>query len=177
MLIHNVKCVCPKARVMSALVRYIDEKFENWVQHLKWMPSPLQTLKQPAAHTHWAVSNALWSEQRSARLASVITECNICVWPEGYRDLAAQAWPAGSSEHPCSAVMKRLGSEGISAQEKEETNAKPEVLAERSLAVHEHKSTMRVCHFTAHLPRPLVMSTSPLSILPLLPLAEVVLSR
>lgn len=29
MLIHNVKCVCPKARVMSALVRYIDEKFEN----------------------------------------------------------------------------------------------------------------------------------------------------
>lgn len=71
--------------------------------------------------------------------------------------------------------MKRLGSEGISAQEKEETNAKAEVLAEMSLAVQEHESSMGLCHFTAHFPRPLVMSTSPLSILPLLPLPQAVL--
>lgn len=72
--------------------------------------------------------------------------------------------------------MKRLGSEGSSAQEKEETNAKAEVLAERSLAVQEQEFSMECCHFTAHLSRPLVMSTSPLSILPLLPLAQPVLS-
>lgn len=63
-----------------------------------------------------------WSEQGSAGLANVITECNICVWPEGYRDLAAQAWPAGCRKHRLLAVMNHLGSNGTVAQEKVESN-------------------------------------------------------
>lgn len=73
--------------------------------------------------THWAVRFSYWSEQGSAGLANVITECNICVWPEGYRDLAAQAWPAGCRKHRLLAVMNRLGSNGTAAQEKVESNA------------------------------------------------------
>ncbi len=72
--------------------------------------------------THWAVRFSYWSEQGSAGLANVITECNICVWPESYRDLAAQVWPAGCRKHQLLAVMNRLGSNGTAAQEKVESN-------------------------------------------------------
>lgn len=100
-------------------------KFRYWQHHLsrlKLETAPSHTHSNIREPTHWAVRFSYWSEQGSAGLANVITECNICVWPEGYRDLAAQAWPAGCRKHRLLAVMNHLGSNGTVAHEKVESN-------------------------------------------------------